>query len=518
MKQVVCLYNEGIDVKLVVMSKNGEAVTINRVISLTMPSVLQTKSKHEDLSDLGNIDTSDEISFDSIEKIDSGAAEMGDSSDISQLQTSLSGLNIKSLQFIPIVGEPIVNYHLYEGPKEENKKKLLQAIVSDIQNTKGITVPLDLIDFIEFNENTLLSVFIEGDIAGASIVDLLASYNKRRYLKIPTVKPAELALAYYVGKTHKFFPEDNTLIIHIGKEYSKLIFLEGQKLKHIGATLDIGTKNLHTYDVYFSKILLEMENGAIPKLDNIILCGEDRSENLILSFYGTFPEANVFELKFEGLDTSSLTEPEINNLALYAIPLSVGVEYFDELDKTYTGINFLPKYIQERQKFFQFGWHSYAMLPLLFGATFFFTFKILSSYEQMKELDLEIERLNMLQLQNQALLQEITPLDNRIRNFDATQAILDSASAGAGIWNKNLNKISDFIERRRNFWISRLEMASPNEIKITGYSLSRSVLTEFSELYPSAIIKNINFETIREKNAFSFVINFKLEEETPKTQ
>jgi hypothetical protein len=31
-------------------------------------------------------------------------------------------------------------------------------------------------------------------------------------------------------------------------------------------------------------------------LDNIIVCGEDDSENLILSFYGTFPEANVSRL------------------------------------------------------------------------------------------------------------------------------------------------------------------------------------------------------------------------------
>ena len=81
-----------------------------------------------------------------------------------------------------------------------------------------------------------------------------------------------------------------------------MIFLEGQKLKHIGSPLDIGTK-IFTHTMFISpKILLEMENGGIPKLDNIILCGEDRSENLILSFYGTFPEANVSELKFENFD------------------------------------------------------------------------------------------------------------------------------------------------------------------------------------------------------------------------
>ncbi len=518
MKQIVCIYTEGSDVKLAVLSKEKEAVTINRVASLTMSATLQSKSHRESEPELESIDTSSEISFDALEKIELGSQEGIDTSEIGQLQNSLSGLNLRSMEFIPVIGEPIISYHFYEGPKEENRKKLLQSIANDIQSTKGVSVPIDLLDFTEFNEKALLSAFIEGDITGANLVDLLANYNKRRYFKIPTIKSAELTLSYYVGKSHKFFPEDYSLIIHIGKEYSKLIFLEGQKLKHIGTTLDIGTKSLHTYDVYFSKILLEMENGGIPKLDNIILCGEDRSENLMLSFYGTFPEANVFELKFEGLDTSQLTEVEINNLALYAIPISAGIEYFDEFDKIYSGINFLPKYIQEKQKFLQFGWHSYAMLPLLFTAAFFFTFEILSSYEQIKELDQEIERLNLRQLQNQALIQEITPLDNRIRNFDATQAILDSATAGAGIWNKNLNRISDFIERRRNFWISKLEMTSPSAIRITGYSLSRNVLTEFTEIYPSAVIKNINYEPIREKSAFSFVINFELQKDTLKVQ
>ena len=52
----------------------------------------------------------------------------------------------------------------------------------------------------------------------------------------------------------------------------------------------------------FLKYLLEMENGGISSLDNIIVCGEDDSENLILSFYGTFPEANVTRLEFDDVD------------------------------------------------------------------------------------------------------------------------------------------------------------------------------------------------------------------------
>lgn len=516
MKPIVCLYCEGTDTKVAVISKEKSVIKIQRVSSVTMSHNLQHVSKYEVISDIDS--TNGELSFDSLDDSSTSSAVPVDTSDVGLLQSALIGLKLASFQFIPIITEPIVNYHNYDGPRDENKKKLLQSVVNDIQTVKGITVDVDSVDVTELNEKTMLSVFIEGDIPCVSLVNLLANYNKRRYFKIPTVKTAELSLAYYVSKTYKFFPEDNTLIIYIGKEYSKLIFLEGQRLKHIGATLDIGTKNLHTYDVYFSKILLEMENGGIPKLDNIILCGEDRSENLILSFFGTFPEANVSELKFEDFDTSILSEEDTKNLALFAIPIASAVEYFDELNKTHIGVNFLPKYIQEHQKFLQFGWHSYAILPILFGAAFFFTFQILSSDRNIKELDFEIARLEAAQRQNQALVEEITPLSNRINSFDATQAILDSASTGAGIWNSTITSVADFIERRRNFWLTKLETVEPEEIKINGFALTRSVLTEFAQYSNTALLKFINYEPLRDKSAFAYTINFKIAEDSSKVK
>ncbi len=46
---------------------------------------------------------------------------------------------------------------------------------------------------------------------------------------------------------------------------------------------------------------------------------------------------------------------------------------------------------------------------------------------------------------------------DKIANFDNTQAILDSATAGTEVWANMLTKVSDFMERRRNFWVSNLE-------------------------------------------------------------
>ncbi|MGK9475380.1 hypothetical protein [Melioribacter sp. OK-6-Me] len=517
MKYLLSVYTESSNAKVALLEKEKESVKVLRVMSLSVSAPGRAGTGNYML-DLETPAADKDLSFDELANIADSESEGSDVSDMSQLNSILSGIKLSQVQFMPVVSEPTANYHFSELPADTNKKKLLQAIISDIENSKGVKVSPDMLGYTEFDEKTLLSVFLEGEIPAVNLINRLANFNKRRYLKIPAIKPAELSLAYYVAKNGNFFPEDNTLIIYIGRETSKLIFLEGNKLKHIGATLDVGLTNLHTYDVYFSKILLEMENGGITKLDNIILCGEDRSENLILSFYGTFPEANVSEMKFEDIDISELSEEVQKELALYSIPISAAVEYFDELEKKHVGINILPRYIQENQKFLQFGWHSYAVMPLLFAATFFFTFESLSNLQKINEFDLEIARLNQKQMQNQALIEQITPLQNRINNFDATQSILDSATVNAGIWNENLLAISDFMERRRNFWISKFENPNQGDIIIYGFSLSRSVLTEFAQNYPTAVIKNINSETIREKSAFSFIINLKLNEKKSSIQ
>jgi hypothetical protein len=212
-----------------------------------------------------------------------------------------------------------------------------------------------------------------------------------------------------------------------------------------------------------------------------------------------------------------LSEEVISNLSLYTIAISVAVEYFDTIEKTTHGISFLPKYIVENQKPFQFGWHGYALLPFLFGAAFFFTFKAASNINQINELNLQIKQMKEKQAQNQTLLDEIAPLDQRISSFDNTQIILDSAAVGTEVWSKLLTKVSDFMETRRNFWITKL-VSTGKEVAIEGYSLSRSVLTEFAEQFKNSTLQSITFDPIKKESAFSFKLKFKIETETPKNK
>jgi hypothetical protein len=300
LRPLVCIYCEGNDTKIAVVVKEKEKI---KVLKTTSFDIIQPSLDLEDgLSNL-NIDGED-LELDKINKEETTNTQASQS----VILSSLKGVNLNNCLFLPALTEPAIYYHIFEGSKEEKGSKLTKEIILDIQETKNVKINKENLGYIELADKSILCAFLSGEVQCIKMVNSLARFNGKRYYKIPAVKSAEISLAYYIAKKKKFFPDDNSLIVYIGKEYSKLIFLQGRKLKHIGSTLDIGTLNLHTYDVYFSKILLEMENGGISSLDNIIVCGEDDSENLILSFYGTFPEANVSRLEFDDVDLSDLDD------------------------------------------------------------------------------------------------------------------------------------------------------------------------------------------------------------------
>ena len=504
-KPRVITYCEGNDTKLAVVTKEKGKL---KILKASTFDVIQPAVDLE-----GGVTglklEGDELS---LEGMESGMVQDHNTglSSVNLMNDALKGINLKTAEFIPAVTEPSIYYHIFEGNKAANASKLTDEIISDIQESKNVTIDKENLGYTELSDKSLLAVFLSGEVGCIKMVNNLARYNGRRYYKITAVKSAEISLAYYVAKKKKFFPDDQSLIVYIGKEYSKLIFLHGRKLKHIGTTLDIGTLNLHTYDVYFSKILLEMENGGISSLDNIVVCGEDDSENLILSFYGTFPEANVTRLEFEELDLSGVNAHTKEIFSSFSVPIAVASDYFDELEEIHKGINLLPKYVKEEQKFFQFAWHGFAILPLLFVAALFLTQKILINQREIKQLDDQITEQTLLMKKNQAILSKISNLEGKINNFSQTQAILDSASVGTGEWTRIDKKISSFIGNRKNIWITKIAGGEGNTVILEGYALSRKVLTDFAYFLKMAELRSVNYESLRDKDAYKFNLTFNL--------
>jgi len=253
-----------------------------------------------------------------------------------------------------------------------------------------------------------------------------------------------------------------------------------------------------------------MENGGISTLDNIVVCGEDDSENLILSFYGTFPEANVSRLDFSDIDITELDKETKESISAFSVPIAAATDLFDEIGEAHKGINLLPRYVKEDQKFLQFGWHGYLMLPVLFVATLFITQQVLKNQKEIGQLNDDIATQKILIIQNQEILTKISDLEGRINNFGATQTILDSVSVGAGVWSHSIGKISNFFQGRKNVWLTKMNLNETGRVFLEGYSLTKNVLTDFAYEMNKAELKTVFFEALRDKNAYKFTMDFDL--------
>lgn len=507
MKHFVCVYCEGNDSKFAVFRKEKNGLRLVKTASVDLYKGESTSSQNSaqmDFSDAGGIQ---------LEGIEDGSLIAGgESAPVVEgvVNAELEGVNLAGSDFISILTEPSIYYQVFTKKTSETKSSLTQEILSGSGEIREKKIDRATYGKVELAGGGSLTAYLSQDVPCFNMISRLAAFNKRRNYRIKAVKSAELSLARYVAKKKKFFPDDYSLVVYIGKEYSKLLFMHGRDLKHIGTSLDVGTTNLHTYDVYFSKILLEMENGGIPSLDNVIVCGEDDSENLILSFYGTFPEANVSRLEFDGVNIESLNEDARIKISSYAIPIAVMTEYEDELKKEFTGINLLPKYILEDQKMLQFAWHAYLVVPLIFFLAFYLTYRILDNENEIKKLDKEIEVQTALRNQNIELLSQIEFLDGKINNFDQTVALLDSVSAGSEIWNRSLVSLSALIGQKKNLWLRNLSIEDSVKIKLEGHSLNKRALSDFAAQLDSAIIKNINYDDIRGVDAYRFTLSYKL--------
>lgn len=515
MEQFVCIYCEGNDSKFAVFERDKGKLRLIKTASIDLFKPSSGAQSEMPVFDAGEGElTLESLAGDMLSQNMNDSVGGGGQLIEGVVNAELAGIKLHQCKFVPILTEPALFY------QTSNKKgttgaipKFTQEVTSEaegkLKSKKKTTKSDESVGQVEIAEGATLRVRLRSDTSCIQLVNKLARFNNRRFYKISSVKSAEISLATYVAKRKKFFPDDYSLVVYIGKEYSKLIFLYGRKIKHIGSTLDIGTTNLHTYDVYFSKILLEMENGAVPNLDNIIVCGEDVSENLVLSFYGTFPEINVSRLEFDDVDISGLSETDIEKVSSFSVPIAAMSEIHEELIKKTPGINLIPNWVVEEQKLLQFAWHGYLMLPLLVLVPIFITLQILTGSTELKGIENEIRVKEQLKQQNLEIVAQIEALDGRINSFDQTQTILDSVSVGSEVWGRTLNRFSSLGIERRGFWLSKISIDEKKFIQADGYSLNTDILPQVTARLDSATLKSVYYEPIRESDAYRFQITLR---------
>ncbi len=488
MSRIACIFFEGNDSKVALFEKQNGQLTLLKAESIDT-SLAFSEQRAGDKSNGAN-KQKDKYQYNFV--LEESTAF--NRTFLTKLNEFFIGEDLSKCKFIPILSEPAIYFQ-----KVNDEKELASLNI----NAKGKIE--NTIDFVQLYDDSKLAVYPSGQSSYLQAIDSLARMNNKKFFRIPTVKSAEISLASFIARKKKLNDKETTLVLYVGKEYSKLIFLRGDKLFHIGSTLSVGKNSFNAHNVIVSKILLEMEHGAITSIENIFICGEDESEDLLLTISEAYPNAKVDFQEVESVEIKDVDS--FSTESSYIIPAVVAEEYFAELDKKLEGINLLPGYIKEEQRVFNLGWQGYLVLGLIILSAVFFINRTFSNIVSSKEKDTEISKLLLIEAQNKQIVEKIKSYDNKIQNVDQTKSILNQLSSGTGILSEQMKKLSIFTNQKRNMWMKELAMDNQKNIKLSGFTFSRIVVKELSDSYNGAILQNILYEPLRDTRTFKFSID-----------
>ena len=157
MKPLVCLYCEGNDTKVAVVTKVNGRLSVLKTASVDY--VQPTIDVEEGISNL-NID-GNELDLDKVQTQDTSLENKMAASTVTTLANDLTGINLNNCVFIPALTEPAIHFHTYEGSKQLASAKVSKdEIINDIQESKNVTIDKQNLGYVELSDKSLLSVFL----------------------------------------------------------------------------------------------------------------------------------------------------------------------------------------------------------------------------------------------------------------------------------------------------------------------------------------------------------------------
>jgi len=130
MKTIACIYCEGNDTKLAVVSQEKIGSRL-KILSTASVDVVASNSNLQPTAGF-NLE-GEGLQLEGVESKETSLAGDLDAPSISAIGAALKGVNLNKLEFIPALTEPAIYYHPFDGKKDLKGNKLLDEILSDIR-------------------------------------------------------------------------------------------------------------------------------------------------------------------------------------------------------------------------------------------------------------------------------------------------------------------------------------------------------------------------------------------------
>ncbi|MBC8278552.1 MAG: hypothetical protein H8E46_09995 [FCB group bacterium] len=516
-KYSVGIFFEGDSFHFVKMARAGTELSVVEAQIFRFPAVEETHDETPAASiengeieniDLDNLEFVDEdIQTDAEGPPDSDPDKPADSATI--LQSAFSSFAQDNYKLAVCVSEPDIYYSFFDSDWGLKSKQLTKKVIEELGSKKvdENKIRSSDVDFINLADGRLMAVVRDREIAFLETFDNLKRTTRTKLPKIDFVESIEISIANLVKSNYHFTEDTCSIIVYIGNEFSRLIFLEGNEIIHVSQLIGEGYNSHNISNIIYSRILFEQDNLNLEKVDNLVLSGKISGTSirdfLDDSFNG---EINVEVFKFNDLDTSKLTPQTLAILPEFVGAIGAALRILDSSISDLYEINLIPYHIKSGQKMLHVGVPGWILIGLIFITVSFGVYK---SQELIQELSLNKNDLmlkNVKLIEYNDLQQTLDNAQARIIASENSINTLNKVIYGTKTWSTFLAGMVDNCKNTGQIWITDILSVGPNEVQILGYSLYRNRISRIIRGMDEAVLEKVDVTEIREKTIYKFTI------------
>lgn len=413
------------------------------------------------------------------------------------------------------IAEPSIYYHAIENAGDLKGRKLKIHIIQELQGARETAPPLDAIDYFPTADGGLLAVVREDGLGLYRMMEGIKPFIGNRLPRFTLIDSADLSLLGLVRSNYGLGAGEITVIIYIGVEFSRLIFLRGTEFFHFAPVLGEGYESPNIQNTLYSRLLLEQDSIGIPRLDHIILAGEGKKIAFDEFLREQLPETDIQFLQTPYLDTSQLADDLQDKISEYAIPIATAWKILQERHPAFYRVNLLPRDILEEQKVFKLAWHGYLLLILIPILAFFFTLRITDQRERLRALEADLAFKRTQAKANETLRMEIDNLSRQMDAYKTALNVYNSIVPGYDRWSKVVERIALEFARINSVWLIDFTAKEDGSMTLQGYTLYESRIPVVGKIFENTILQSVQTQEIRNRPVYRFEMEATLPMERP---
>jgi Tfp pilus assembly protein PilN len=499
-KTVLGIFVDGLDVKLAHLTLRGKRVVVQELRSGTLVTKLEERKIEVGVG---------------VEGADAFTLPLGGGATVTEGQSEDNNAVLLNLlaqyptakySLTYSIAEPAIYYHLLESDLGLKGKKLKEHVLAELRNIRSFQPAHDAVDAIRTEEGNLLCVIREDGLSLINSLENIKNFIGRRLPRIPAIDSADISLMNMVRLNYDLQPTEVSVIVYVGAEFTRLIFMRGSQFYQFAPILGEGYDSPNLQNTVYSRLLLEQDNLGIPRISRIILAGESRRINFKEFLTQQLPDQEVDYLLSPQLDSTPLSSDLQEAISEYAVPIGAAWKVLQPTNPNVYNINLLPDIVREGQRVFKLAWHGVLLLLLLFGSTFFFTYSIVQKNKSIADLEELLERKRTQLAENETLQNSINGLQEQIGRFQASLALYDTLVPGSERWSTAFTQLSHGVEDLNSIWLTDFASTPEKAVAMNGYTVYRTRIPRLATLFDNSVLKEVNVQSIREQTVYRYRI------------